>query len=60
MSQAVPGQTTTSETLRSLYAPIREQMAEVEAMLHRELSCENPKVERLVQDGFRLGGKRLR
>ena len=60
MSEVIPGQSTTSETLRLLYAPIREEMAAVEAMLHRELSCENPKVDRLVKDGFRLGGKRLR
>jgi len=61
MSQAVKGQRKTSEALRSLYAPISDQLAEVEATLRSELRCENhPEVHRLVKHGFRLGGKRLR
>ncbi|MBN1590873.1 MAG: polyprenyl synthetase family protein [Pirellulales bacterium] len=60
MSQVVNGHRDISETLRSLYAPIREQLAEVEAILHGELHSDSPQVDRLVKHGFRLGGKRLR
>lgn len=35
-------------------------MEEVEDLLRRELSSDNPFVDRLVKHGFRLGGKRLR
>jgi len=60
MSQAVNGQPATSQTLQTLYAPVRGQLAEVEAILRRELCADHPKVDRLVKHGFRLGGKRLR
>lgn len=48
------------ENLRALYAPVARQLDEVEDFLHRELSSDNPFVDRLVKHGFRLGGKRLR
>ena len=51
---------TASETLRGLYAPVATELDEVEALLQRELSSDNPFVDRLAQHGFRLGGKRLR
>jgi octaprenyl-diphosphate synthase len=49
-----------SEVLRGLYAPIAEELEAVESLLQRELSSNNPFVDRLAQHGFRLGGKRLR
>jgi len=60
MSQAVNGPRTTSDTLQRLYAPVRQQLAEVESILRRELSAQDPHVDSLVKHGFRLGGKRLR
>jgi octaprenyl-diphosphate synthase len=48
------------ETLRALYAPVATELADVEDLLRRELSNDNPFVDRLVKHGFRLGGKRLR
>lgn len=47
-------------SLRTLYAPVSEQLDRVEDLLRRELSSNNPFVDRLVKHGFRLGGKRLR
>jgi octaprenyl-diphosphate synthase len=46
--------------LRAIYAPIREELEQVEQLLRRELSSNHPFVDRLVKHGFRLGGKRLR
>ncbi|HLA85484.1 MAG TPA: polyprenyl synthetase family protein [Thermoguttaceae bacterium] len=60
MSHAVNGQPMTSDSLSSLYAPIRGPLDEVETILRRELCSPDPKVDRLVKHGFRLGGKRLR
>ena len=51
---------TVPENLRALYAPVAQQLDEVEDLLRRELSSDNPFVDRLVKHGFRLGGKRLR
>jgi len=48
------------ESLRALYAPVEEELEAVEEVLRRELSSENPFVDRLARHGFRLGGKRLR
>ena len=48
------------ENLSALYAPVAAELAEVEEVLRRELSSDNPFVDRLVKHGFRLGGKRLR
>lgn len=60
MSQGTSVCKTTPERLRELYAPIREELDEVEAMLRDELRSDHPFVDRLVRHGFRLGGKRLR
>ncbi len=46
--------------LRALYAPVADELVAVEEFLRRELSSDNPFVNRLAQHGFRLGGKRLR
>ena len=51
---------TVPESLRDLYAPVAAQLHEAEELLRRELSNNNPFVDRLVKHGFRLGGKRLR
>ncbi len=51
---------TVLENLRALYVPVVEKLDEVEGLLRRELSSDNPFVDRLVKHGFRLGGKRLR
>jgi len=53
-------QGTVPENLRALYAPVARELDEVETLLRRELSSDNPFVDRLAQHGFRLGGKRLR
>ena len=60
MSQGIKDFRKTPEVLRTLYAPIREDLAEVDRVLRAELSSEYPFVDRLVKHGFRLGGKRLR
>ena len=49
-----------SQALRGLYEPVASELEEVEALLQRELSSDNPFVDRLAQHGARLGGKRLR
>jgi len=49
-----------TETLRLLYAPIADEMAEVEAILQQELRSDFPFVDELVRYGNLLGGKRLR
>jgi octaprenyl-diphosphate synthase len=46
--------------LRSLYAPVEKELAEVETILRTELRSPDPFVDTLVQHAFRLGGKRLR
>lgn len=49
-----------AEQLAALYAPVREDLEQVESILRGELHSEFPFVDRLVQHGFQLGGKRLR
>lgn len=46
--------------LRSLYAPITDEIQRVEAILQTEFSSQDPFVDQLARHGFRLGGKRLR
>ena len=52
--QAVP------DVLQALYAPVRDELDQVEEVLRKELRSDHPFVDRLAQHGFRLGGKRLR
>jgi octaprenyl-diphosphate synthase len=49
-----------NELLRALYAPIAEELGDVEALLKSELRSDYPFVDELVRYGFLLGGKRLR
>ena len=60
MDQMAPPRATVPVTLRALYAPVAEELVAVEELLRRELSNDDPFVDRLVKHGFRLGGKRLR
>jgi octaprenyl-diphosphate synthase len=60
MDSTANQQVTVPETLRALYAPVAQELEEVERLLRQELSSDNPFVDRLTQHGFRLGGKRLR
>ncbi len=46
--------------LQTLYAPIGEELLEVERILKRELRSPHPFVDELVRYGCLLGGKRLR
>jgi octaprenyl-diphosphate synthase len=48
------------QVLRILYAPVREQLDQVEQMLREELRSRHRFVDRLARHSFRLGGKRLR
>jgi octaprenyl-diphosphate synthase len=52
--------TTESDRLLQLYAPIADDLAEVEQILRRELRSDDPYVDELVRYGCLLGGKRLR
>jgi octaprenyl-diphosphate synthase len=51
---------TLAEPLALLYAPIADELAEVEAVLRTELTSDDPFVDELVRYGNLLGGKRLR
>jgi len=51
---------TTAGLLQSLYAPVAEELAAVEALLKAELRSDYPFVDELVRYGCLLGGKRLR
>jgi octaprenyl-diphosphate synthase len=46
--------------LETLYAPIRDELDDVEKLLGRELRSQHAFVDRLARYGFHLGGKRLR
>lgn len=60
MSQAIESCGRTPKGLRLLYAPIRQELEQVENILREQLRSECPFIDRLAQHGFRLGGKRLR
>ncbi len=60
MDQTGDGRATIPRELSALYAPVAQELGEVEALLRRELTNDNPFVDLLVKHGFRLGGKRLR
>ena len=48
------------QTLSMLYEPIQDELAQVEQVFREELRSDHPFLDRLMQHGFRLGGKRLR
>ncbi len=60
MTQAPYDSPTIPSSLRELYAPVRDELAAVEALLRAELASDYPFVDLLAKHGFRLGGKRLR
>jgi octaprenyl-diphosphate synthase len=48
------------EELHVAYAPVREELASVEQLLRQVLQSQYPFLDRLMQHGFQLGGKRMR
>jgi octaprenyl-diphosphate synthase len=60
VSQTVNHRQSTPQLLRSVYAPIAEEMQQVEGVLRRELRSRYASVDELVRYGCLLGGKRLR
>ena len=60
MGQGIKDFGTAPKDLRGLYAPIREDLKQVEQILRAEIASEYPFVDRLARHGFRFGGKRLR
>ena len=49
-----------ADQLTTIYAPVQQELVQVEELLHRELRSDYPDVDELVRYGVRLGGKRLR
>ena len=49
-----------SVDLKSIYVPIKEELASVEQILRTELSSETPWVDQLLEHSWLLGGKRMR
>lgn len=47
-------------SFRSLYAPIKAELAEVENSLRHELRSDKPDIDEMIRHGCLLGGKRLR
>jgi len=60
MSQVVSHAEPAQQKLRLMYAPIREELAQVELLLGKELSSEFAFIDQLARHGLLLGGKRLR
>ena len=60
MSQTIEKRDPAPQELRSLYAVVRDELAQVDDLLRSELTSKYPFVDKLAQHGFRLGGKRLR
>jgi octaprenyl-diphosphate synthase len=60
MDQVAGDRTKAPEVLKELYAPVRDELDQVEEVLREELRSDYPFVDRLVKHGFRLGGKRMR
>jgi octaprenyl-diphosphate synthase len=59
-NQALDERLAGRQRLDSLYAPIREELIQFEAILHAELQSKYSAVDQLAKHAFRLGGKRLR
>lgn len=60
MSPVVPETQTASPLLAELYAPVQEEMRQVESRLRSEMRSRHDFVDELVRYGCLLGGKRLR
>ena len=60
MSQTLNDRQDMTLVVRSLYAPIQEDMEHVERILHDELKSPHTFVDQVVRHTGRLGGKRLR
>ncbi len=60
MKQVAHDRLTIPRVLQPVYSPVRTELEQVEEMLRQELRSDYPFVDRLVQHGFRLGGKRMR
>ena len=56
----VPEREMISAALQAVYAPIEDELAQVEQILRTELRSRHPFVDELVRYGCMLGGKRLR
>lgn len=59
-TDALDSQSVFPEALQTLYAPIAEDLIQVERMLREEMRSDYPYVNELVRYGAMLGGKRLR
>ena len=60
MRQADLEQVQGAPILASLYAPVRQELDEVEEVFRQTLRSDRPFIDGLIKYGFRLGGKRLR
>lgn len=60
MTQLVNPKPATADLLDTLYAPVADEMRQVEKILRRELRSDYPFVDELAQYGCLLGGKRMR
>lgn len=60
MSRTVDEQSSSLAKLGKIYHPIRAEMERVEECLHKELSSEQPFIDKMVRHGVRMGGKRIR
>jgi octaprenyl-diphosphate synthase len=60
MTRLVEDQSSAANYLRTLYAPIQDELDQADAMLREDFSSSDAFVDRLARHGFRLGGKRLR
>jgi len=56
----IESESVASARLREVYGPVAGELAEVEAILRKELRSDYPYVDELVRYGCLLGGKRLR
>ena len=60
MTQLVNPKPVPADLLDTLYAPVADEMRQVEQILRRELRSDYPFVDELAQYGCLLGGKRMR
>jgi octaprenyl-diphosphate synthase len=55
-----PNSSAPAVDLKSVYEPIKDELAAVEEILRTELSSETPWVDQLLEHSWLLGGKRMR